>query len=594
MTDALSIAGSPPKISGAEIVLKVLREARVKTVFGYPGGAVLAIYDELFQQTEIEHVLVRHEQHAGHAAEGYARASGEVGVALVTSGPGLTNMVTPLQDALMDSIPLLCICGQVPTPLIGTDAFQECDAVGITRPCTKHSYVVTDVVDLAGTVRKAIEVAKTGRPGPVLVCIPKDVQLAETVYMPPEVAREREAVPALKEVNGIAQALKLLKGSRKGVLYTGGGVLASGQRAITALRQLAEITRFPVTSTLMGLGAFPASDPAWLGMPGLHGTYEANMAMHDCDVMVCVGARFDDRVTARVDRFSPNSKKIHIDIDTSSLNKNVAVDVGLRGDAGEILEALVRELVSSGWESASSQTEWLGQIDEWRQKECLAYTARTSEIMPQFAVERLWFHARKFDPYITTEVGQHQMWAAQYCRFDEPQRFISSGGLGTMGFGLPAAIGVQMARPKSLVIDIAGDASIQMNLKELSTAVQYGLPVKVFILNNHHLGMVRQLQQHLHSGRNSHSYSAALPDFARLAEAYGARGLQCSKPTELDSAIVEFLETPGPAVLDCEVAAVESCYPMIKAGRGHDEMWLNEDRHPAGASQDGRQLVVTL
>ncbi len=581
-------------MSGAEILLQVLRANGVKTVFGYPGGAVLAIYDELFQQSEIEHILVRHEQHAGHAAEGYARASGEAGVVLVTSGPGLTNVVTPLQDALMDSIPMVCICGQVPTPLIGTDAFQECDAVGITRPCTKHSYIVTDIADLAGTVHKAFHVATSGRPGPVVVCIPKDVQLAEIEYLAPKQIRQPITRRGSLDPSSIGRAVDLLLGARKGLIYTGGGVLASGKRATEALKQLADLTGFPVTSTLMGLGAFSARHPSWLGMPGLHGTYEANMAMHGCDVMVCIGARFDDRVTARVDRFSPNSKKIHIDIDPSSINKNVVVDVGLCGDAGEVLAALLQELTARIHAAKSSQSEWWRQINLWRKQHCLAYTASSSAIMPQLAVERLWHHVKDRDAYITTEVGQHQMWAAQYCRFDKPNRFISSGGLGTMGFGLPAAIGVQLARPQSLVIDIAGDASIQMNLKELSTAVQYELPVKVFILNNHHLGMVRQLQQHLHNGRISHSYSEALPDFALLAEAYGAHGMRCSHPKDLDGAVQEMLAIEGPVVLDCQVATVESCYPMIKAGGGHNEMWLNQDRYPSGADQDQRQLAATL
>jgi acetolactate synthase-1/2/3 large subunit len=576
-------------ISGAEILLQVLRANGVKTVFGYPGGAVLAIYDELFQQSEIEHILVRHEQHAGHAAEGYARASGEAGVVLVTSGPGLTNMVTPLQDALMDSVPMVCICGQVPTSLIGTDAFQECDAVGITRPCTKHSYIVTDIADLAETVHQAFRVATNGRPGPVLVCIPKDVQLAEIEYFPEENFREPTTRRGTFNPSAVGQAVDLLQAARKGVIYTGGGVLSSRNRATEALMQLADITGFPVTSTLMGLGAFSAHHPSWVGMPGLHGTYEANMVMHDCDVMICVGARFDDRVTARVDRFSPNSKKIHIDIDPSSINKNVTADVGLCGDAGEVLAVLLQVLKARGHIPQLSQREWWKQINVWRSQDCLAYTTTRSVIMPQLAVERLWHHVKDRDTYITTEVGQHQMWAAQYCRFDKPNRFISSGGLGTMGFGLPAAIGVQLAKRNSLVIDIAGDASIQMNMKELSTAIQYKLPVKVFILNNQHLGMVRQLQQHLHNGRNSHSYSEALPDFVRLTEAYGAHGIRCRSPIDLDDAIQEMVAIEGPVVLDCEVAAVESCYPMIKAGAGHNEMWLNDDRYPFGGIQDQRQ-----
>ncbi len=581
---------------GAEILIRALKANGVRTVFGYPGGAVLAIYDELFQQSEIEHILVRHEQHAGHAAEGYARASGKAGVVLVTSGPGITNMVTPLQDALMDSIPLVCICGQVPTSLIGTDAFQECDAVGITRPCTKHSYIVTDVTAMAETVDLAFRVATSGRPGPVLICIPKDVQLAEcTYYDPPPRAQHATAPAGLFDPSGIRRAGDLIANARRGLIYTGGGVLASGPQASDALRQLADITGFPVTSTLMGLGAFPAGHQSWLGMPGLHGTYEANMAMHDCDVMLCVGARFDDRVTGRLDRFSPGSKKIHIDIDPSSINKNVAADVALCGDAGAGLTLLVQDLRSRKHQTKSHLlNDWWSAIAAWRDQLCLAYEPGDGVIMPQFAIERLWHHIRDRDPYITTEVGQHQMWAAQYCRFDNPNRFISSGGLGTMGFGLPAAIGAQLARPDKLVVDIAGDASIQMNLKELPTALQYGLPVKVFILNNHHLGMVRQLQQHLHNGRKSHSYSDALPDFTRLAEAYGARGIRCRHPGELDNAIMEMLAFDGPAVLDCEVAELESCYPMIKAGSGHNEMWLNQDRFAAGESSGRTPLAVAV
>ncbi len=585
---------SDQRITGAEILLHVLGANGVKAMFGYPGGAVLPIYDELFRQSAIEHILVRHEQHAGHAAEGYARASGEAGVILVTSGPGLTNMVTPLQDALMDSIPLVCICGQVPTAVIGTDAFQECDAVGITRPCTKHSYIVTDVANLAEIVHKAFRVATSGRPGPVLICIPEDVQRAVAEYYPKEIIHNSIVSNAQLNPSAIGQAADIIQSSRKGVIYTGGGVLSSGKHAIEALERLVEITGFPVTSTLMGLGAFPAQHPSWLGMPGLHGTYEANMAMHDCEVMICVGARFDDRVTARIDRFSPKSKKIHIDIDPSSINKNVVVNVGICGDAGDVLDLILQELNTRGHTAKSRHREWWGLIELWREKDCLAYNSSRSAIMPQLAVERLWHHVKDRDTYITTEVGQHQMWAAQYCRFDEPNRFISSGGLGTMGFGLPAAIGVQMAKPHSLVVDIAGDASIQMNLKELSTAVQYKLPIKVFILNNHHLGMVRQLQQHLHNGRNSHSYSEAIPDFARLTEAYGAHGIRCARPEDLDDAITEMLLFEGPAVLDCEVAAVESCYPMIKAGAGHNEMWLNEDRYPFGGERDQRPLAVTL
>ncbi len=583
------------QLTGAEILIQSLKANGVRTVFGYPGGAVLAIYDELFQQSDIEHILVRHEQNAGHAAEGYARASGKPGVVLVTSGPGITNMVTPLQDALMDSIPLVCICGQVPSPLIGTDAFQECDAVGITRPCTKHSYIVTDVAALAETVNRAFQVASSGRPGPVLICIPKDVQLDEGQYCPSEDLPRPIVRRDIFDPSEIGRAVDIIESARRGLIYTGGGVLASGPQASEVLRQLVDVTGFPVTSTLMGLGAFPAQHKSWIGMPGLHGTYEANMAMHDCDVMICIGARFDDRVTGRLDRFSPNSKKIHLDIDPSSINKNVIVDVGLCGDAGVGLAMIVRELSARGHSTKRLRlNEWWDAISGWRDQRCLDYDLNKAVIMPQFAIERLWHHVKDRDPFITTEVGQHQMWAAQYCRFDQPNRFISSGGLGTMGFGLPAAIGVQLARPGGLVIDIAGDASIQMNIKELATAVQYQLPVKVVILNNRHLGMVRQLQQHLHNGRKSHSYSEALPDFTRLAQAYGAHGIRCVQPTDLDEAISEMLAVDGPAVLDCEVAALESCYPMIKAGAGHNEMWLNQDRFSSVETNDRRPEAVAL
>jgi acetolactate synthase I/II/III large subunit len=563
-------------LNGASLVVKALEDNGVRTIFGYPGGAVLAIYDKLFEQDAIQHILVRHEQSAGHAAEGYARATGEVGVVLVTSGPGLTNMITPLQDALMDSLPLVCITGQVPTSLIGTDAFQECDAIGITRPCTKHSFLVTDVQDLASTIHEAFRISKAGRPGPVVVCIPKDVQLDVGRYVEPGRETKKAERQTRWSSDEISQAVELIANARRGVIYTGGGVLSSGPEATRLVRELVSKSGFAITSTLMGLGAYPASGEAWLGMLGLHGTYEANMAMHDCDVMVCIGARFDDRVTGKLERFSPGSKKIHIDIDPSSINKNVVVDVKLCGDAGQILGQLVAG-VSQKAQAPGRLKPWWDQIELWRSKRSLAYRNQGSIIMPQFAIERLWQKVKDRDVYVTTEVGQHQMWAAQYCGFEEPKRFITSGGLGTMGFGLPAAIGAQLARPDSLVVDIAGDASIQMNMKEIATAVQYGLPVKVFILNNQHLGMVRQLQQHFHNGRSSHCYSEALPDFVQLANAYGAHGIRCSQPAELDSCIEEMIEFDGPVVLDCQVANLESCYPMIKSGSGHNDMWLNED-----------------
>ncbi len=582
---------SDATFSGAEIILQALRDNGVDTIFGYPGGAVLPIYDELFQQSEIRHILVRHEQSAGHAAEGYARSTGKVGVVLVTSGPGVTNMVTPLQNALMDSTPIVCISGQVPTGLIGTDAFQECDTVGITRPCTKHNYIVTDIKDLARTVHEAFEIARSGRPGPVLIDIPKDVQMSMGRYVAPDTTSRRSPDVSIKQ-SEVEVAAELLAGARRGIIYSGGGVINAGAEASGLLRDLASATGFPVTSTLMGLGAFPGTDPAWLGMLGLHGTYEANMAMHECDVMLCVGARFDDRVTGLVNRFSPHSKKIHIDIDPSSINKIVPVDVRMRADAAQgirsLLDALPRNIQQSRPERLDA---WWSRINEWRARKSLSYRAQRSTIMPQFALERLWHAINERDPIVTTEVGQHQMWAAQFFKFTSPNRFVTSGGLGTMGFGLPAALGAQLANPEALVINVAGDASIQMNMKELATAVQYQVPVKNFVLNNSHLGMVRQLQQHFHHNRKSHSYSDALPDFAKLAEAYGARGIICSHPDDLDDAIGEMLAWPGPVVFDCRVAQLENCYPMIKSGRGHNEMWLGPD---ADANEDSSAAVSDM
>ncbi|AYG66065.1 acetolactate synthase 3 large subunit [Rhizobium sp. CCGE531] len=563
-------------LKGAEIIVRALRDNGVGTIFGYPGGAVLPIYDVLFQQADIRHVLVRHEQGAGHAAEGYARSTGQVGVVLVTSGPGVTNMITPLQDALMDSVPIVCISGQVPTTLIGTDAFQECDTAGITRPCTKHNFVVTDVSHLAATIHDAFRIAISGRPGPVLVDVPKDFQLAIGPYA--DRPRTRLAAPPQPVcATDIKTAADLIINARKGIIYTGGGVINSGPEASALLRQLVAKTGFPITSTLMGLGAYPATGKAWLGMLGLHGTYEANMAMNQCDVMLCIGARFDDRVTGRVDRFSPHSRKIHIDIDSSSINKIVQADVKIRSDAAEAMRNLLQALDTRSQRLSPERVkDWWRQIETWRALNSLAYRPRKDEIMPQFALERLWAMIKDRNPYITTEVGQHQMWAAQYCGVYEPQRFIKSGGLGTMGFGLPAAIGVQVAHPDELVVDVAGDASIQMNIREIATAVQYRASVKVFILNNHHLGMVRQLQQHFHLNRKSHSYSAAMPDFVKLADAYGAHGIRCDHPDDLDDAIEEMISIDGPVVFDCRVTNLENCYPMIKPGAAHDQMWLND------------------
>src|SRR5438874_3571935 len=556
----------PNQMTGAAMVVRALIDHGVKHIFGYPGGAVLPIYDEIFQQSEVEHILVRHEQGAGHAAEGYSRSTGKPGVVLVTSGPGATNMVTPLTDALMDSIPLVCITGQVPTHLIGNDAFQECDTVGITRPCTKHNWLVRDVNDLAKVLHEAFYVASTGRPGPVVVDVPKDVQFALGNYHPPRKADVHVSyAPRVKgDASQIRKAVALLASAKRPVIYSGGGVINSGLEASKLLRELVEATGFPITSTLMGLGAYPASGKNWLGMLGMHGTYEANMAMHDCDVMVCVGARFDDRITGRTDQFSPRSKKIHIDIDPSSINKNIKVDVPIIGDVAYVLEELIRT-----WKAKAATVDktalksWWAQIDKWRAKKCLTYKRSNDVIMPQYAIERLYALTQDRDVYITTEVGQHQMWAAQFFRFEEPNRWMTSGGLGTMGYGLPAAIGAQIAHPKSTVIDIAGDASILMNIQEMSTAVQFGLPVKVFILNNQYMGMVRQWQQLLHGNRISHSYTESLPDFVKLAEAYGGVGIRCDKPADLDDAIMAMLNAPAdkPVLFDCRVAALANCFP---------------------------------
>ncbi|QNQ62891.1 acetolactate synthase 3 large subunit [Brucella sp. 6810] len=572
-------AGHPREMTGAEMVIQALIDQGVESIFGYPGGAVLPIYDELFQQDQIQHVLVRHEQGAGHAAEGYARSTGKVGVMLVTSGPGATNAVTPLQDALMDSIPLVCISGQVPTTLIGSDAFQECDTIGITRPCTKHNWLVKDVNDLSRVLHEAFHVASTGRPGPVVVDIPKDIQFAKGIYTPPETAPRTSYRPVLDgNAEAISEAVRLLANARKPVIYSGGGVINSGPAASRLLRELVEISNFPITSTLMGLGAYPASGKNWLGMLGMHGTYEANMTMHDCDVMLCVGARFDDRITGRLNAFSPNSKKIHIDIDPSSINKNVRVDVPIIGDVAHVLEDIVRQFRAFDRKpDKQALTEWWGQIDRWRARNSLAYTPNKDVIMPQYAIERLYELTRNRNTYITTEVGQHQMWAAQFFGFEQPNRWLTSGGLGTMGYGLPAALGVQIAHPDALVIDIAGDASIQMCIQEMSAAIQHNAPIKIFILNNQYMGMVRQWQQLLHGNRLSHSYTEAMPDFVKLAEAYGAHGIRCEKPGDLDAAIQEMIDIDKPVIFDCRVANLANCFPMIPSGKAHNEMLLPDE-----------------
>jgi acetolactate synthase I/II/III large subunit len=575
------MAGTPngELMSGAEIVLKALADQGVSTVFGYPGGAVLPIYDEFFQQEKVKHILVRHEQGATHAAEGYARSTGKVGVVLATSGPGATNCVTGLTDALLDSIPMVCLTGQVPTHLIGNDAFQECDTVGITRPCTKHNWLVKDVNELARTIHEAFYVARTGRPGPVVVDIPKDVQFAKGKYVGPQGITAKTYAPRVKpDQNAIRAAIDLLATAKKPILYTGGGVINSGPTASKLLREFVAMTGIPITSTLMGLGAYPASGKEWLGMLGMHGTYEANMAMHDCDVMVCVGARFDDRITGRLDAFAPYSKKIHIDIDPSSINKTVKVDIPVIGDVGHALEDMIRLWKSRSVKlDAKALAEWKAQIKKWQAVDCLKYTPNRDVIMPQYAIERLYELTKDKDCYISTEVGQHQMWAAQFYKFEEPNRWMTSGGLGTMGYGLPAAVGMQAAHPKSLCICVAGDASVLMNMQEMSTAIQHRLPIKIFILNNQYMGMVRQWQQLLHGNRLSESYMDSLPDFVKLAEAYGGTGIRCDKPADLDDAIKQMITVKGPVLFDCRVANLANCFPMIPSGKAHNEMILGSE-----------------
>jgi len=583
-------------MTGAEIVFQVLEDHNVKHIFGYPGGAVLPIYDELKNHKKIKHILVRHEQGAGHAAEGYARSSGKPGVMLVTSGPGATNAVTALTDAYMDSVPLVCITGQVPTHLIGTDAFQECDTTGITRPCTKHNWLVKDVNKLSTIMHKAFEVATTGRPGPVLVDIPKDIQFAKGKYIKPKkINNEKRETKLNGQDNNIQAALELIKKSSKPIFYTGGGVINSGPRATELLRELVSLTGFPITSTLQGLGAYPGNDPQFLGMLGMHGTYEANNAMHDCDLMINIGARFDDRITGKIDEFSPHSKKIHIDIDPSSINKNVKVDLAIVGDVQLVLERAVSIFKQKDSNFANSNKQniaaWWSQIENWRKKNSLGFKNSKDVIKPQFAVQRLYELTKAQDAFITTEVGQHQMWAAQHYKFTKPNRWMTSGGLGTMGYGLPAAIGVQVANPEKLVVDIAGEASVLMTMQEMSTAAQYNLPIKIFILNNQWMGMVRQWQELLHEKNYSESYTAALPDFVKLAEAYGCVGIRANKPSELDEKIEEMLSVNKPVIFDCMVDKTENCYPMIPSGKPHNQMLLGKQDEDDEISDEGKVLV---
>ncbi len=584
-------------MSGAEIVLRALKEQGVEVIFGYPGGAVLPLYDALFQQNAIRHILVRHEQAAVHAAEGYARSTGKVGCVLVTSGPGATNAVTGLLDALMDSVPLVCLTGQVPTHLIGNDAFQEADTTGITRPATKHNYLVKDITKLAGVVHEAFYVARSGRPGPVVIDLPKDILIGQGPYTEAPTAPHRSYKPQRKpDTAAIAQAVKLLKGAKRPIVYAGGGVVNAGPEASQLLTRFVRESGFPCTNTLMGLGSFPNTDRQFLGMLGMHGTYEANLAMHGCDVMLNIGARFDDRVTGKLSHFSPGSKKIHADIDPSSINKNVRVDVAIVGDAGLTLAALLEAWAADPQvQDQAAMAEWWTQIEAWRANDCLRYRQEGEVIKPQHAIKRLYEITRELgrETFITTEVGQHQMWAAQYFGFEQPNHWMTSGGLGTMGYGLPAAMGVQIAHPDALVIDIAGEASILMNIQEMGTLAQYRLPVKIFILNNEYMGMVRQWQELLHGSRYSESYSSALPDFVKLAESFHAKGMRVTRPEDLDGAIREMLAYPGSVIMDVAVAKDENCFPMIPSGAAHNEMILGEDQEGGvkGVTDEGKVLV---
>jgi acetolactate synthase-1/2/3 large subunit len=583
--------------SGAEIVFKCLEDQDVEFIFGYPGGAVLPIYDELKNHSSIKHILVRHEQGAGHAAEGYARSSGKPGVVLVTSGPGATNVVTALTDAYMDSVPLVCISGQVPTHLIGTDAFQECDTTGITRPCTKHNWLVKDIKDLSKVLHEAFHVATTGRPGPVLVDIPKDIQFAKGNYSKIKKDKKNNKKYHNKFTqNEIDELVDLISKSKKPIIYTGGGVINSGPKASESLREFVRLISFPITSTLQGLGAFPGDDNQFIGMLGMHGTYEANNAMHDCDLLINIGARFDDRITGKIDEFSPKSKKVHIDIDPSSINKIIKVDLAIVGDVNEVIKATINKINKNknGLKKSNKQkiSKWWEQIQKWRAKNSLGFINSDETIKPQYAVQRLYELTKDQDTFITTEVGQHQMWAAQHYKFNKPNRWMTSGGLGTMGYGLPAAVGVQIAHPDKLVVDIAGEASILMTMQEMSTAVQYNLPIKIFILNNQYMGMVRQWQELLHEKNYSESYSEALPNFVKLAEAYGCKGIKAENPNELDDKIKEMVEHNGPVIFDCHVDPNENCFPMIPSGKPHNQMILGpKDKEENKITGKGKALV---